>query len=69
MQQTHKMELEVVVHTGKGFPVVKHRWKVERPCGWLGNDRRHSRDYEVVRASSEAMMQISMMRLLLKRLA
>jgi hypothetical protein len=35
----------------------------------LGNDRRHSRDYETLTASSEAIIQISMIRLLLKRLA
>ena len=69
LKQTHKIALEVVEHTGQGFQVVKHRWKVERTCGWLGNDRRHSRDYEVLTASSEAMIRISMIRLLLKRLA
>ena len=47
LQQTHKIDLEVVEHTGKGFHVVKHRWKVERTFGWLGNDRRHRRDDEV----------------------
>jgi putative transposase len=30
LKQTHKRDLEVVEHTGKGFHVVKHRWKVER---------------------------------------
>jgi putative transposase len=69
LKQTHKIALEVVEHTGKGFHLVKHRWKVERTFGWLGNDRRHSRDYEVLTASSEAMIHISMIRLLLKRLA
>jgi putative transposase len=68
LKQTHKIDLEVVEHTGRGFQVVKHRWKVERTFGWLGNDRRHSRDYETLTASSEAMIQISMIRLLLKRL-
>lgn len=66
---THKIDLEVVEHTGKGFQVVKHRWKVERAFAWLLNDRRHSRDYERLTASSEAMIQVSMIRLLLKRLA
>lgn len=69
LKQTHKIDLEVVEHTGKGFQVVKHRWKVERTFGWLLNDRRHSRDYERLTACSEAMIQISMIRLLLKRLA
>jgi putative transposase len=69
LKQTHKSALEVVEHTGKGCQVVKHRWKVERTLAWLLNDRRHSRDYETLTASSEAMLQISMIRLLLKRLA
>jgi putative transposase len=68
-KRTHKVDLEVVEHSGKGFQVVKHRWKVERTFAWLLNDRRHSRDYEVLTANSEAMIQVSMIRLLLKRLA
>jgi putative transposase len=68
-KRAHKVELEVVEHSGKGFHVVKHRWKVERTFAWLLNDRRHSRDDETLTAKSEAMMQMSMIRLLLKRLA
>ena len=30
LKHTHKMDLEVVEHTGQGVQVVKHRWKVER---------------------------------------
>ena len=63
------MDLEVVEHTGKGYQVVTHRGKVERTFSWLPNDRRHSRDDERWTACSEAMMHISMIRLLLKRLA
>jgi transposase len=69
LKQTHKIDVEVVEHTGKGFTVLPQRWKVERTLAWLLNDRRHSRDYERLTASSEAMIQISMIRLLLKRLA
>lgn len=69
LKQTYKIALEVVEHTGKGLQVVKHRWKVERTFAWLVNDRRHSRDYERLTVSSESMIQISMIRLLLKRLA
>ena len=69
LKQTHKIDLEVVERTGKGFEVVKQRWKVERSFAWMVNDRRHSRDYEVLTACSEAMIHISVIRLLLKRLA
>ena len=59
LKQTHKIELDVVEHTGKGFQVVQHRWKVGRIFGWLGNDRRHRLDYEVLTASSEAIVHIN----------
>ena len=68
LKQTHKIDWEVVERTGKGFTVLPQRWKVERTLAWLLNDRRHSRDYERLTANSEAMVQISMIRLLLKRL-
>jgi putative transposase len=69
LKRTHKIDLEVVEHTGKGFRVVPHRWVVERTFAWLLNYRRHRCDYEVLTANSEAMIQISMIHLLLKRLA
>jgi putative transposase len=69
LKHTHNIDLEVVEHTGKGCQVVKQRWKVERTLAWLLNDRRHSRDYERLTVTSEAMIQMSMIRLLLKRLA
>jgi putative transposase len=52
----------------QGFQVEPHRWKVERTFSWICNDRRNSRDYEVLTCSSEAMIQISTIRMLLKRL-
>jgi putative transposase len=69
LKHTHKIALEVTSHEGKGFQVVPWRWAVERTFAWLLNDRRHSRDYERLTTNSEAMIQLSMIRLLLKRLA
>ena len=69
LKRTHKIDLEVVEHTGKGLRVVPHRWVVERTFAWLLNYRRHRGDYEMLTANSEAMIQISMIHLLLKRLA
>lgn len=50
------------------FKVLPYRWVVERTYGWLGRYRRHSKDYESLPESSEAMVQISMIHLMLKRL-
>jgi putative transposase len=53
----------------EGFRVIKWRWAVERTFAWLGRCRIHSRDYERKTESSEAQVQISMIGLMLRRLA
>jgi len=53
----------------EAFRVIKWRWVVERTFAWLGRCRIHSRDYERKTESSEAQVQISMIRLMLRRLA
>jgi putative transposase len=52
-----------------GFHVLPKRWIVERTFGWLGLYRRHSKDYEELPENSEAMIYISMIRLMTRRLA
>ena len=69
LKRTHKVDLEVVEHQGKGFQVVPFRWVVERTFAWLLNYRRHRCDYEILTDNSAAMIQISMIHLLLNRLA
>ena len=63
--------LEIVRKTGqtRGFKVIRKRWIVERTFGWLGRSRRHSKDYERNPETSEALIRISMIHLMLKRLA
>jgi putative transposase len=53
----------------KGFVVLPKRWIVERTFAWLGRYRRHSKDYEQTTESSEAMIYISMIHLMSRRLA
>jgi putative transposase len=69
LKATHKIDLEVVQRDGKGFAVLPRRWVVERTFAWVLNYRRHSKDYEVLTPNSEALIQIAMIHLLLKRLA
>jgi putative transposase len=68
LKQTHKIDVEVVERQGQGFQVEPHRWKVEGTFSWLCHDRRNCRDDEVLTCNSEAMIQISTIRMLLKRL-
>lgn len=53
----------------KGFVVLPKRWIVERTFAWLARCRRHSKDYERNPESSAAMIQISMISLMSRRLA
>jgi putative transposase len=48
--------------------VLLQRWMVERTVRWLGRYRRHSKDCERNTASSEAMIYISMVSVMLHRL-
>jgi putative transposase len=52
-----------------GFHVLPRRWVVERTFAWLLMCRRLSRDYEEWLATSEALIDIAMSRLMVKRLA
>jgi putative transposase len=52
----------------KGFSVLPRRWVVERTFAWLNNHRRLSKDYERETKTAEALIQIAMMRLMLRRL-
>lgn len=51
-----------------GFHVLPRRWVVECTFAWLGRSRRLSRDYERLPTSSEALIYVTSMRLLLHRL-
>jgi putative transposase len=62
--------LEVVSH-GPGtraFAVQPKRWIVERTFGWLSRNRRMSKDYERRVQTSETLIEVAMIRLLVARL-
>jgi putative transposase len=52
----------------KGFVLLPKRWVVERTLAWLGRCRRNSKDYERRTDSSESMLRVSAIHLMLKRL-
>ena len=53
----------------EGFEVIKRRWVAERTFAWITRNRRMSRDYEFLAQTTEALVYLSMIRLMLKRLA
>jgi putative transposase len=71
LRQRNRVELEIVKRSDdvKGFKVLPRRWVVERTFGWLGRQRRLSKDYEYRTDTSEAMIHVAMIGLMLRRLA
>ena len=63
-------ELEIVSRPpgSKGFILLPRRWVVERTFAWLGRYRRQSKDYERLTASSESMVRVSAIHIMLRRL-
>ena len=53
----------------KGFLLLPKRWIVERTFGWFGRDRRLSKDDEYRTQTSEAMLRVAMIHLMVRRLA
>lgn len=65
------MVLEIVSRPkgSKGFALIPRRWVVERTFAWLNQHRRLSKDYEYLTDTSEVMIQIAMIGIMLHRLA
>jgi len=55
--------------SAKGFVVLPKRWIVERTFAWLGKYRRLSKDYETLTQSSECMVLIAMINLMIHQLS
>ena len=70
-QERDGWKLEVVKRDreAEGFEVLPKRWIVERTFGWLGKSRQLSKDYERKLQTSEALIEVAMIRLMLRRLA
>jgi len=71
LRQRDKLRLEIVKRSDDmaGFVVLPKRWIVERTFAWLYRCRRLSKDYEYLTSTSETMIQVVMINLMLRRLA
>lgn len=68
--QWYRFQVEVVMRAAeqRGFQVQPWRWIVERTFAWLIWYRRLSKDYEKTTDSSETMVKIACIRMMLRRL-
>lgn len=62
--------LKIVMRTDnqKGFKVLPKRWIVERTFSWFENHRRLSKDFEYLLETSEAMIHLAAIKLLLNKI-
>jgi len=61
-------KLQIVKRRQRGFKITGLTWIVERTFAWLGRNRRLSKDYEYSVQTSETMLEIAAVRLMLNRL-
>jgi hypothetical protein len=53
----------------RGFQVLSKRWIVARALGWFGRYRRFSKDHEYLTRTSEAMIRVAMILLMVLPMA
>jgi len=72
MRNTYKGPIRIRVTSRTddepGFKPIKWRWVIERTNGWVKRSRRNAMDHEHTTSSSEAMVRITMTKLMLNRL-
>jgi putative transposase len=59
----------ITAKAADGFRVQPRRWVVERTFAWLVGYRRLRMEYEYHPETSEAMIQVAMIHLMVRRLA
>src|ERR1035437_9525201 len=68
-RKTGSLRLEIVprLQNQRGFKVLARRWIVERTFGWFMKHRRLVRDYETKIENAEAMLHLTMIGVMLRR--
>ena len=69
LRQRDGWRLVIVKRRERAFRIVGLTWIAERSFAWLGRNRRMSKDYEYKVQTSETMIGIAAIRLMLNRLA
>jgi len=61
-------KLVILKRGQRAFKITGLTWIVERSFAWLGRNRRRSKDYEYMVQTSETMLDLAPIRLILNRL-
>ena len=65
----HGWTLQIVKRRQRAFKIAGLTWIVERTFAWLGRNRRLSKDYEYAVQTSETMIDMAAIRIMLNQLA
>lgn len=70
IKQIYGYVIKVVMSTDyeDGFMPINKRWVIERTFAWFENDWRLCRNYELLAESSETMVKLSAIKLLLNKI-
>jgi putative transposase len=63
------LKLRITKRARRAFKITGLTWIVERTFAWLGRNGRFSKDYEYRVQTSETLLEIATIRLMLNRLA
>jgi putative transposase len=69
LKQHQGWQLRIVKRRQRAFKITGLTWIVERSFAWLGRNRRLSKDYEYRVQTSETMIDLAAIRLILNRIA
>ena len=69
IMRDHGWKLQIVKRRQRAFKIAGLTWIVERTFAWLGRNRRLSKDYEYAVQTSETMIDMAAIRIMLNQLA
>jgi len=64
-----RIEIAKRLDAQKGFAVIARRWIVERTLAWISRNRWLARDFENFARTTNALVRLAMIKLMIRRLA
>jgi putative transposase len=67
VETTLGLRLDISQRIKDTFAILPMRWMVERTFAWIGNYRRLSKDYGILKSTAENMVRIAMLRIMVAK--